>query len=476
MDLGLFSVTVIVFVPFLTGIFLLAKPEKGIKLLPFIYIATSLLAGYMLFSGDIYRMTLEGPFGVELLLDNFAWTFVLMNGLVFLGVSISLLEKPLQSFAFPLMAMLHGTANAIFISYDLFNIFVCIELVSILAFLLIRMGNRPRQVWSAVQYLIVGNIGMILYLLGCLFAYNWSGSFSMDNLAELPGLPLYFLTMGLSVKGGVFLMGLWLPEAHGEAEGAISALLSGVIVKVGLAQLLRMASLSGTVAVVISVLAVFAALYGIIYALLEVDLKKILAYSSLSQIGFILAVPQVGHLYALAHGLFKSWLFLSASNLGKRDMRVLQREGVQIGKWVPLALGALALSGFPGLGGLGLKSIFFNGLKEWQMPFMYIAAAGSCIYTARLIFIPIRPLGRFRDSLNVRNIFYLGSIVTLEYDLGVFNTVSFLKSLFLIGFGWSVYHLFLKNNYSDLPKRTEELDNIVGILFVMIFLMRVVFG
>ena len=216
--MGLLSVFLLVVLPFFAGIILFSRPGSGKPAMFLIYLSSSILAASMLFSGQIFRISLLGSFGVDLLMDQFAWTFILMNGLVFLGVTLSRKSGSLPVISFPLMVLLHGTANAVFLSYDLFNIFVCIELATILAFLLIRLGNKPRQVWSAVQYLIVGNVGMILYLLGCIFAYSLNGSFSMETIQELPKLPVYLLVTGLSVKGGVFVMGLWLPEAHGEAE------------------------------------------------------------------------------------------------------------------------------------------------------------------------------------------------------------------------------------------------------------------
>ncbi len=474
--MGLLSVFLLVMLPFLTGIILFSRPRSGRSVLPFVYLSSSILAALMLLSGQTFSISLEGSFGVELLMDQVAWTFVLMNGLVFLGVTLSLENDSLPGIAFPLMALLHGTANAVFMSYDLFNVFVCIELSGILAFLLIRLGNKPRQVWSAVQYLIAGNVGMILYLLGCLYAYTWSGSFSMDTLKELPKLPVYLLITGLSVKGGVFLMGLWLPEAHGEAESAVSALLSGVIVKTGIAPLLRIASLSSSALDVVSVLAVLTALFGVFYAVFERDIKKMLAYHTISQTGFMLALPGIGHLYALAHGLFKGWLFLSAGKLDSRDLKELKKRGISLTLWIPIFLGALAISGIPGLGGFGGKAMIFNGLREWQIPFMYIAALGTCLSFAKLIFIPVIPGGQLRKVLSTHNVFFLVSLVALEIMTGYFRWSSAVKSLLLVVSGWAVYQLLMRGSYRILPKWSEDIDHIIGLTFLTILGMIGVFG
>lgn len=474
--MGLLSVFLLVVIPFLAGIILFSGPGSGKPVMFLIYLSSSILAASMLFSGQIFRVSLLGSFGVDLLMDQFAWTFILMNGLVFLGVTLSRKSSSLPVIAFPLMVLLHGTANAVFLSYDLFNIFVCIELATILAFLLIRLGNKPRQVWSAVQYLIVGNVGMILYLLGCIFAYSLNGSFSMETIQELPKLPVYLLVTGLSVKGGVFVMGLWLPEAHGEAESAVSALLSGVIIKIGIAPLLRLAHLSPAASDLISILAASGAILGMTYALFEVDLKKVIAYSSLSQTGFILAVPHAGHLYALAHGLFKAWFFLSAGDLESRDLRVLNKQGISKEKWIPLVLASLALSGLPGLGGLGIKSIMFRDLREWQIPLMNLAALGSCIYVSRFLFLPLTQGGKWRRVFSLSNVFFLVSIMILELFLGSAGWLQLLKPVLMILAGMSLYRLFLHGRYGLLPKWPEELVHIMGLSLLCILGMIGVFG
>ena len=470
-SIGLLSIFLLVIVPFAIGILLFSKPAWGKRALPVLSISTSVMAGLMLSFGGSSGISVQGFMGVDLLLDSFAWTFVLMNGLVFSGVLLSIDGNTLPPFAYPLMALLHGTANAVFFSHDLFNVFVCIELASILAFLLIRIGKKPRQAWSAVQYLITGNVGMILYLLGCLYAYNRSGSFSMDVLGTLSGLPLFLLVAGLCVKGGVFLMGLWLPEAHGEAESAVSALLSGVVVKTGIAPLLRIASLSPSASGIISVIAVMGAIFGVSYAVFEKNVKKMLAYHTLSQTGFMLVVPGLGHLYAFAHGLFKSWLFISVGKLDSKDIRELRKKGVEPEIWGPIFLGAMAISGLPGLGAFGAKTRIFADLSPWQVPLMYLAAMGTCISFAKLVFLPVLSGNIFKGLLKRENSFFLLCLVIFDLYTGYFNVPSIIKAFLIIAVGWGLYYSVLRKSYISLPKWPEELVNIIGFTLLCILVM-----
>ena len=212
------------------------------------------------------------------------------------------------------------------------------------------------------------------------------------------------------------------------------------------------------------------------YALFEVDLKKVIAYSSLSQTGFILAVPHAGHLYALAHGLFKAWFFLSAGDLESRDLRVLNKQGISKEKWIPLVLASLALSGLPGLGGLGIKSIMFRDLREWQIPLMNLAALGSCVYVSRFLFLPLTQGGKWRRVFSLSNVFFLVSIMILELFLGSAGWLQLLKPVLMILAGMSLYRLFLHGRYGLLPKWPEELVHIMGLSLLCILGMIGVFG
>jgi len=470
------SVSILVLLPFFCGVILLAVKGRSSRVLLPLWVATSVLAAIMLIKGDSVHAVLGGSYGVELMFDPSSWTFVLMNGLVFIGVTLSVIKERLPLLSCPLMAMLHGTANAVFISYDLFNIFICIDLIGILAFLFIRLGKRPRQIWSAVQYLIVGNVGMILYLVGCLYGYKATGSFSMETLPAIPAIAIYLLVIGLSVKGGVFLAGLWLPEAHGEAESAVSALLSGVIVKCGIAPLLRIAELSPVAARVVPLLALASALYGVTYAMFDKDVKRMLAYHTISQAGFILIVPAAGHLYAISHGLFKSWLFLAAGKLPSRSFEQLKKEGIKVQVWLPLLIGALAISGMPVLGGFGAKSMILGKLSGLPAILMYMAALGTAISFAKIIFLPLAEGGDLAKAVSFSGAFYFLSLVLRDVIAGYFGVAFILKTLFIIGAGWLIYLAITSRRKIELPKSVEGLDHILGLLFVVLLLMIVVFG
>ncbi|MCF7935098.1 MAG: hypothetical protein K9L28_01950 [Synergistales bacterium] len=468
MNSGFACVVAFVFLPFVFGIVLLVIRARWRWPLPLLFGGNALLALAGLQRHMVCSLSFSGSFGVELLLDRVAFLAVLMSALVMLTVVLSRRMSSLSDLGIPLVAFLHGAVNAVFISHDLFNIFVSVELATIIAFLLIRLGNKERQTWSAIKYLIIGNAGMMLSLLGVLYAYGHSNSFSLDSVATLPVVPIALLVVGLSVKGGVWVMGLWLPEVHGEAESAVSALLSGVIVKVGVIPLLRIAMLSPIAAGMLSVVAPLGALYGVLYAVFAKDIKRMLAYHTMSQVGFILAVPAAGALYALAHGLFKSWLFLSAGALEERDLGRLKESGIPLERWLPLALGALAISGLPGLGAFGAKAAILNGLEGWRLAVMTLAALGTALSFAKLLFIPVR-LHRAEWRLpSPHHLLVFGALVSLEAVVGYWSWGSLFKSLLLIALGWSLYLVLLRRSRLALPQWPEELEHCLGLTLLVL--------
>jgi len=303
--------------------------------------------------------------------------------------------------------LLVGTTLALVLSRDLFNLYVCLELTSLLSFLLVGYEGRPTSVWASLQYLILTTVGMILYLFGLGLVYGRLGTLALSEIGSLVGkgdpvvsIGAGLLLSGAAVKGGVFLLGLWLPRAHGRAPHSVSALLSGLVVKMGIVALLRLgeAFSAGPVLVALGVLTGFG---GLVYALWEQDLKYFLAYSTMSQLGYMLIGFGLfgaygGLLYALAHGLFKGLLFLSA---GKAIVQAgLRRIGELGGRlsWGPamgLAVGTWAIAGLPPLAGFAAKGVLGAALPAWGKWLLFALGVGTVASFAKLV-----PLLRPREG------------------------------------------------------------------------------
>ncbi len=386
--------SVVVFFPLVLGVVSLLVKRGGRLCQGAAGLASVAVAARRIAEGLPAReLVLSGPFGVHLLIDEQSSLFILLAGLVVTALALDGREgPPFQG----LVLLLLGACNAVFVSFDFFNLYVTVELVTILAFLLIRWGGGLRRTWAAVKYLMTGQVGMILYLLGALEAYGETGGFSMTSLPVLSPLSLSLMTCGLAVKGGLLFVGLWLPEAHGGATASVSALLSGVVVKTGLAPLLRFSLLEPKLGAAISLMAVASALVGSLLALGEGDFKRMLACSTLAQVGFIAAVPSLGGQYALFHGLAKAWLFLTAGRLPFRSVASLRRHRLPWSLWLSLVGGALALAGLPFLGAPALKKAVETSLAFPLSTILKGAALLTPVYLLRPLFgLPRRERGPF---------------------------------------------------------------------------------
>jgi len=197
-----------------------------------------------------------------------------------------------------------------------------------------------------MKYLLLVASAMNLYLLGVGMVFLAEGSFGISSIT-ITGVPAGFLIAGLLGKTGLFLFSMWLVDLHSSVSSEISALLSGIAVKTGLYALLRLRPALGNHFEVVPFFAVISAILGVIFAFHEKHYKRILAYSTLSQIGYILIAPETGIFYVFAHGIFKSWLFLGADLLPNYDTGVPSRYRLPIFTWSLVALPALSIAGFP---------------------------------------------------------------------------------------------------------------------------------
>ncbi|RKX36618.1 MAG: cation:proton antiporter, partial [Thermotogae bacterium] len=256
-----------------------------------------LAAGFvnLVVANVIYWSQLSGEavlwnsFGVKLILDNISRDFLLMNSIVFLASTIVATKKEKPSVFFFLLALFLPSCNLMFLSCDMFNIYVLLELTTLVVFLLASFGGKTNQVWSALKYMVLGTAGMNLYLLGVGMIFARSRTFELPTLVDI--IPAVLVISGLLVKAGVFLFSMWLPDLHSSVESELSALLSGVGIKTAVYAILRFSPSLGKTVDVVVLFGVVSAIAGVVFALNERNYKRILAYHTLSQVGFVLSAP-----------------------------------------------------------------------------------------------------------------------------------------------------------------------------------------
>ncbi|NES67062.1 MAG: cation:proton antiporter, partial [Okeania sp. SIO2D1] len=333
--------------PFFLGfvIYLLPKLDRFLALGVALVSANYALAIFS--TQSLLNIQLLDNFGVTLTIDQLSAFFIITNAIVTVAVIIYSWSSEKTAFFYMQVVILHGSVNSAFICADFISLYVALEVISIGAFLLITYPRTDRSIWVGLRYLFISNTAMLFYLVGAVLVYKAHNSFSFAGLRGSPPEAVALIFLGLLVKGGIFVSGFWLPLTHSESQSQVSAMLSGVVVKSGVFPLVRCALLLEEIDPIVRIFGVTTALLGVGYAIVEKDTKRTLAFSTISQLGFIMAAPEVGGFYALTHGLVKSALFLISGILPSRNFKELRDQPLKNSIWIALAIASFSISGFP---------------------------------------------------------------------------------------------------------------------------------
>lgn len=406
-----------------------------------------------------------------------------------------------------LLGFMGGMIGAV-LATELFTMFVFWELMTLTAYFLITFERTPSSVKAGNKYFLMSEVGALAILAGVVLVWVTLGTTQLSGLqgVSLAGsgtgisiLALFLL--GFGVKGAFFPIHSWLPDAHPEAPSPISALLSGIMIKVGLFWILRIFweifETSPAWGSALAVIGAFTIVIGGLLAIVQNDLKRLIAYSSISQVGYILVGIGIGTSLGIAggvihlinHALFKGLLFFGAGIVVYvTGTRKLDEMG-GLGKEMPLVftsvlIGALSLAGVPPLNGFYSKWVLYQasiGFERSFAPFILVAALFgstlSVIYISKFLFsaffgeseseVERYPDGWMKAAVVVPALLCLGLGVyprllldTVRPILGGIplftgTWVGYMAAAFLIGaivVGFAIYSLFgLKKRSSRKP-------------------------
>jgi multicomponent Na+:H+ antiporter subunit D len=281
------------------------------------------------------------------------------------------------------------------ITGDVFNVFVFLEISSLSSYILIALGRSRRALMAAFSYLVMGTIGATFFLIGIGLMYQMTGTLNMVDMAErLQGVnqtrtilvALSFVVVGISTKLAVFPLYQWLPNAYGFAPPIVSAFLASTATKVAYYLLIRFClGIFGLTLVFETVridrlllpLSIAAMFVGSIAAIYQTDFKRLLAYSSIAQIGYMTlglslateAGVSAGLIHIFNHALMKGALFLVAAcvtwRMGGTEINAMRG----LGQRMPITMAAmvvagLALVGVPGTVGFVSKWALVSAALE----------------------------------------------------------------------------------------------------------------
>jgi len=365
------------------------------------------------------------PFGIQLVVDSLSAlvllvitgssTLALLAGRRAMAADVEQHRQPLFYAAW--LTALAGLCG-ITVTGDAFNIFVFMEISSLATYVIIAAGTERRALTSVFKYLITGTVGATFYLIGIGLVYMMTGTLNLEDMesriADAPARgPVLaaagFITVGLALKAAVFPLHVWLPNAYAYAPHTVTAFIAASSTKVALYVLLRfdfmvfqhnLAEHASQFAGFLLPLAVAGVLFGSSVALFETHLKRLLGYSSVAQIGYIVLGAAMldrpgltaAALHMFNHALAKGALFLAVICLGLRLGSVKLRSLQGVGRAMPwtmaaFAIAAASLIGIPGTAGFISKWYLVSaalGQGPWAVVLVAVIVVSSLLAVAYL--------------------------------------------------------------------------------------------
>ncbi|MDT8387313.1 MAG: proton-conducting transporter membrane subunit [Thiogranum sp.] len=357
------------------------------------------------------------PLGIRWHLDLLATVFLISTAVIALAVALfaalhlSRSEPAIARHFWAPLLFVWAALNALFLSADVFNLYVTLELLTLAAVMLVTLENNQPALDGAMRYLLVALAGSTLYLLGVALFYHATGTLDLMLAAgAVPPAALALMTIGLMAKGALFPLHAWLPPAHAAAPAPGSALLSALVVKASFYILLRLwlesAPNHDAGRILLGLCGTGAVIWGSLLALTQARLKLVVAYSTVAQLGYLLLVFPLaqgawtgpafagGVWLAVSHGLAKAAMFLSAGlvmyTLGHD--RIAELRG--LAQHAPLTLftfgiAGVTLMGLPPSGGFVAKWLLLTAaFGSGQWPWALVLLGGgllAAVYTFRII-------------------------------------------------------------------------------------------
>ncbi|MFO7766056.1 MAG: proton-conducting transporter membrane subunit [Pelovirga sp.] len=399
-------------------------------------LATALVLPFFALAGIAATLITEGqpitgggwptPLGIELRRDGLALVMLAITALVGLIISCYAIgyfparghHHSRTRYFWPLWLFLWGGCNALFISADLFNLYVTLELVTLASVTLIALEGGKAALTAALRYLFIGLFGSLAYLLGVAVFYGAYATVDLTLLGEmltgsrLDHAAMALMIAGLVLKSALFPLHFWLPQAHAMAPAPVSAVLSALVIKAAYIVLLRLwfevfPSLD-TIAVghLLGLLGTVAIVFGSLLALRQERLKLLIAYSTVAQIGYLFLVFPLarndtmatawvgGVLLMMSHACGKAAMFMVAGTIhhtaGSDRISRLAGAGGPIGVLVVVfTLAATTIIGLPPSGGFFSKWLFINAAlvtgQWWYLPVILSGTLLAAAYIARVL-------------------------------------------------------------------------------------------
>jgi multicomponent Na+:H+ antiporter subunit D len=364
------------------------------------------------------------PIGIHLVVDGLAASMLIIINLIgFLAgiYAIPYMKKFTgENYFFVLFSLMVAGMNGVVITGDLFNMFVFLEISVISSYALVAFGSSKDELEASFKYQVLGGIASLLILFALAITYWYTSTLNMSDISHLlkqaPSNKVtifiqLFLIAGFGLKAALIPFHAWLPDAHSSAPSPISAMLSGVLIKaIGIYALLRlffnMFRVTYEISLIITLIGVLSMVIGVILAIGQWDMKRLFAYHSISQMGYVIMAAGIamiilakggnrniailsltgGLFHMFNHSVFKGLLFLNAGSVeyatGTRNLKELGGLSEVLPVTSATSLGAsLSISGIPPFNGFFSKLIIIIAAIEGRFYFLALLAVIVSIIT-----------------------------------------------------------------------------------------------
>jgi multicomponent Na+:H+ antiporter subunit D len=357
------------------------------------------------------------PLGIDLRLDGLSSLLLIAINVIGFAVTLFSIQYMRMYTSkvhyYGLFLFMVGGMNGVCLTGDLFNLFVFMEIAAIASYALVGFGCEHEELEASFKYIVLGSIASALILVAIALIYALTGTLNMAQMAEkisaissIPRALLLSITLlicGFGLKAALVPFHAWLPDAHPSAPAPVSAMLSGVVIKaLGIYVIARLVfnvfNAAPQLLEIVRLLGAISMVAGVLLAIGQWDMKRLFAYHSISQIGYIaigigLGTPLgiIGGLYHLVnHSVFKSLLFLNAGAVeyatGTRDLKKLGG----LNKEMPVTgttslIASMSIAGIPP----------FNGFFSKLIIVAACVLSGHFFLAAAAVFVSIMTLASF---------------------------------------------------------------------------------
>lgn len=372
------------------------------------------------------------PFGIVLYVDRLAALLVVVSSVVLLAVLLFSVgqgaadgddETPVSIFHPSYLILAAGIFNA-FIAGDLFNLYVGFEILLVASYVLITLGGTESRIRAGIVYIVVSLVSSILFLASIAMIYGALGTVNMAQIAERMGeLPQHvqltlhlMLLLAFSIKAAVFPLSFWLPDSYPTAPAPVTAVFAGLLTKVSVYALIRTETQlfpDSDVNVLLLIVALATMIVGVLGAVAQAELKRILSFTLVSHVGYMvfglaIATPAaIGATiyYMVHHIVVQTTLFLAVGLIERRagSTSILKLKGLMRAAPVIAVLyfiPAVNLGGLPPFSGFIGKYGLFDAAAQVGTPLMMVLIVAGIVTSLLTLYALMRAwnLGFWRED------------------------------------------------------------------------------